>query len=595
MKIKWNLELLYKNEQEIKEQEKEVIDVSNTFINKWKDRKDYLTDETILKQALDDYIFWIKNFGANAKASYYYSLKLSLDENNPTLKAKDNLTTDSALKIQNDIQFFELNLAKISTDKQKQFLSSANLAPYKHFLEKLFSLSKHLLSDSEEKIINLKSVSGYSNWVQMLSGLLSDEEDIIKNKKGKPETKNFSQILSSTNNKDKIVRDSAAKSFNTILVKHLKVAENELNSVLQDKKVNDFLKNYSTPQEARLISDDIEESVVNTMIENVKANMHLSHKYYSLKAKLFGVKKLKYHERNVEYGNININCGYEDSVKLILRVLNNLDPQFKQIFEKFINNGQIDVYPTKGKRSGAFCSHNLISHPTYILLNWNNEFRDVTTLAHELGHGINNELVKLKQNAINFGTPTSTAEVASTFFEDFVFQELLKNCDDQTRLSLLMTKAGDDVSSIFRQVAFYNFEIELHKLFRSKGYLSEKEIGDLFQKNMVSYMGPAVEQSIGSQNWWVYVSHFRYYFYVYSYASGLLISKYLQGKVKEDSGFISNVKEFLSAGLSMTPYETLLKSGVDIKNNSVWSKGLQKIDDLLNETENLARKLKKIT
>jgi oligoendopeptidase F len=281
-------------------------------------------------------------------------------------------------------------------------------------------------------------------------------------------------------------------------------------------------------------------------------------------------------------------------VTLVLKVFANLDRQFVDILEQYIQNGQMDVYPKKGKSSGAFCMHHLIIHPTYILLNHTGKLNDVLTLAHELGHGINNELVKEKQNALNFGTPLSTAEVASTFMEDFVLQEILKRADDELRLSIMMMKLNDDASTIFRQVACYRFEQELHQEFRQKGYLSKEEIGQLFQKHMVAYMGDAVEQSPGSENWWIYWSHIRAFFYVYSYASGLLISKSLQHSVKEKPPFIQKVKGFLSAGLSDSPRNIFRNLGIDIADKGFWEGGLDEVENLLLETESLARKLGKL-
>ncbi|HKN19035.1 MAG TPA: M3 family metallopeptidase, partial [Dissulfurispiraceae bacterium] len=216
------------------------------------------------------------------------------------------------------------------------------------------------------------------------------------------------------------------------------------------------------------------------------------------------------------------------------------------------------------------------------------------TLAHELGHGINNELIRKNQNALNFGTSTATAEVASTFMEDFVLQEVLRRADDELKLSIMVKKLNDDASTIFRQVACYLFEQELHSEFRSKGYLSKKDIGDLFLKHMTAYMGPSVEQSPGSENWWVYWSHIRYFFYVYSYASGLLISKSLQHSVKENPAFISRVKEFLSAGLSDSPQNIFKRLGIDITDRGFWNKGLDEVEGLLEETTALARRLGKI-
>ena len=115
----------------------------------------------------------------------------------------------------------------------------------------------------------------------------------------------------------------------------------------------------------------------------------------------------------------------------------------------------------------------------------------------------------------------------------------------------------------------------------------------MFKSHMASYMGEFVNTS-QADNWWIYVPHFRYLFYVYSYASGLLISKAMQRKVKANPKFIEEVKEFLSSGTSDSPQNIFLKLGVNIKKQEFWNSGLDEIQDLLNETENLAKKLGKI-
>ena len=395
------------------------------------------------------------------------------------------------------------------------------------------------------------------------------------------------------NSKTRRVRDSAADAFNGILGKHVDAAEAELNSVLANKKVDDELRHVSRPDLMRHITDDIDSEVVDSLTKTVAERFDISCRYYRLKASLLKVKRLKYHERNIEYGTINTSYPYPQTVRLVRTVFRNLDDSFSSILDRFIENGQLDVYPRKGKVSGAFCAHLLISQPTYILLNHTGRLNDVLTLAHEMGHGINNELIKEKQNALNFGTPLSTAEVASTFMEDFVLREIVKEADDELRLSIMMMRLNDEVSTIFRQVACYRFEQELHQEFRQKGYLSKEEIGRLFQKHMAAYMGNAVEQSPGSENWWIYWSHIRSFFYVYSYASGLLISKSLQHSVRKDPAFIDKVRDFLSAGLSDSPKNIFKRLGVDISDEQFWNKGLDEVEELLNETITLAKKLGK--
>jgi oligoendopeptidase F len=396
------------------------------------------------------------------------------------------------------------------------------------------------------------------------------------------------------NSRTRRVRDTAAAAFNGILAKHVDVAEAEINSVLQHKKIDDELRGSPRPDTIRHLSDDIDSDVVDSLIEAVSKRFDIPSRFYRLKADLLKVKQLRYHERNVEYGEVAKQYPYGKSVVLVHQVMSRLDRQFADIFAGFVENGQIDAYPKKGKDSGAFCIHHLLVQPTYILLNHTGKMHDVLTIAHELGHGINNELIRAKQHALDFGTPTSTAEVASTFMEDFVLDEILRKADDDLRLAIMMQKLNDDMSSIFRQVACYRFEQELHREFRDKGYLSKEQIGTLFRKYMAAYMGEAVEQSDGSENWWVYWSHIRYFFYVYSYASGLLISKSLQNAVKKDPAFINEVKEFLSAGLSDSPKNIFANLGIDISDKDFWNKGLDEVERLLNETTALAVRMGKI-
>jgi oligoendopeptidase F len=592
----WNLRLLFENDRDprIEDEMAEVERKSYGFINKWKNRKDYLRDPEVLRQALDEYEEWKRDCGADGNPGYYFWLRTQQDQNSPDLKARFNKMEEFSRKIENDIQFFYLGIGKIPLRLRKKFLDYPGLKNYRHFIDRIFAESRHLLGEREERIMNLKSSTSYSNWVKMTAGFLVREERKVLLEDGRTEVKTFSDILSLMNSAEKKVRDSAGKAFNDILERHVDVAEAELNSVLANKKVDDELRNFSRPDLSRHISDDVDSEVVDCLIEAVSKRFDIPAKYYGLKARLLGVRKLKYHDRNADFGGISNKYSFAESRRLVHRVLTRLDREFADIFESFVKNGQIDVYTEKGKASGAFCVHHCLSQPTFILLNHTGTLHDVLTMAHEVGHGINNELIRKRQNALNFGTPTSTAEVASTFFEDFVLEEILRGSDDEQRLAIMVMKLNDDVSTIFRQAACYRFERELHKAFGEKGYLSKDEIGAFFRKHMSAYMGDFVEQSPGSENWWVYWGHIRYFFYVYSYAGGLLISKSLQNSVKKDPAFVTNVKEFLSAGLSDSPGNIFRKLGIDITDGAFWNSGLDEVENLLKKTTELARRLGKI-
>ena len=307
-----------------------------------------------------------------------------------------------------------------------------------------------------------------------------------------------------------------------------------------------------------------------------------------------GQKKIAYHERNVEYGEITKKYPYEEAVELVYEVFTDLDQEFAEIFKGFVEKGCIDVFPKKGKRGGAFCTHNLAHEPIYILLNHTNLLDNVLTIAHEVGHGIHNTLFLKAQNALNADSALSTAEVASTYMEDFVLDKLMAEGDEELKLSLMMMKLNSDISTVFRQISCVKFEQELHKEFREKGYLSHQEIGELFRKHMEAYMGDFVEQTEGSQNWWVYWSHIRRFFYNYSYANGLLISKALQNETKKDKNFTTKVKEFMAAGSSKSTKQIFADIGINIADTTFWHTGLDEVEKLLKDTEALAKKLGKI-
>lgn len=582
--MKWNLNPLFKSDTnpQIGKKQEAVKKASYSFINKWKIHKDYLSDPKVLAVALKEYEAWAANFGTNDQVCYYFWLRSEQEKNNPKVKAELNHAKDLAVRIENDIQFFTLNLSKVSLATQKKFLKSPELKIYQHFLTRLFESARFVRSDAEEKILNQLSDTSYRRWVDLIESLLAEEER---------EGQNFPTLLADCANQDKKKRDRASKNVNEILAAWTPVAEQELNAVLEYKKSIDQIREAEEPETLRLISDDIDQQSVEAMLSTVENNFKLAERYYRLKAKLLKQDKLTYFERGVPVGRVNKKWSFAEAQKLVSQQLTKLDPELGQIFASFIENGQLDILPKKGKSDGAFCAHYSSTLPTYILLNHTGEWRDVKTLAHEVGHGINNELTRKMSRPIYFGTPTSTAEVASTFFEDLVLASSREQLADREKLAMMMAKLDDEVSTIFRQVAAYRFEQELHCAYRQQGYLSKEAIGQLWQKEMKKYLGPAVTFPEGSENWWVYWGHFRNFFYVYSYASGLLIAKSLQTKVHENPQFIQKVKNFLGAGLSASPKELFLNLGLDISRPDFWQAGIDQFADLLTETEKLYNKL----
>ena len=592
----WNLKDLLRSDNDPAQNKKsKIYEKKNMdFVKKWKGRDGYLKDPKVLKETLDELGHLIGAYSLGGDVGYYFFLRSHQNKSDPTIKAKLSTINDLSTKIENELEFFTNRLAKVPKDKQKEFLKSPDLLPYKHFLEMLFLEAKYLLSENEEKIMNLLEPTSVYNWVKMTSDFLTREEREVVNEKGKKVKKSFSEIRSLTGDKNKKVRDSAAEAFSDIIKKQSDVAEAEINSILKSKKINDELRKINRPDLGRHIADDIDSKAVDSLLDAVESRFDISKRYYKLKAQLMGCKKLKYHERNVEYGVFTKKFSYEETVDLVAKALKKLNGEFFEIFKNMVENGRIDVYPRKNKDDSEFCVSTFKDGPTYIMLNHAGQLSDVVTFAHEIGHAINDGLTKKSQNALNMFVPVSMAEVASTFIQDFSLDEVSKGVSDEEKLTLNMRRLNDSVSSVMRQVACYRFEQSLHKAFRENGYLSKKQIGEIFLKHMKAYMGSYVEQSKGAENWWVPWSHIREFFYVYSYASGELIAKSMQRSVRENHEFVAKIKDFLKAGSSESPKNTFLKLGIDIDNKNFWLKGLEEVDALLKDTQRLAKKLGKV-
>ncbi len=588
----WNLSYLLKSDDDpnIEKYRKELTKKTDEFVANWSQNQEYLKDPEQLKIALDEFCA-LSSMHQNGAEAFYFGLRATLDSMDTGIRAKENKSEEFSKQITNKVVFFTLSLSRIEENNQKLMLNSPLLKDYRHFLEIKFLEAKHRLNVSEEQILILKSGPAYEKWIQLVENSLSKEEARVLKEDGKTEVATLEEMQTLTASPKKEVRASAARALSDVFEKKSDMAEAEINAILENKRVDDELRNFDTPEQSRLMSDDIDSEVVDAMIEAVKSNYDLSIRFMDFKAKLLKQDKFEYYERGLGYGDVQKEYNYGDSLELVDSVLSGLDPEFSKILRELSDKGLIDVYPKKGKRGGAFCAGFTKSLPTYVMLNHTNKLRDVTTIAHEIGHAINNELMRKERNELNFATPLSTAEVASTFMEDFVFDRLLEDASEEEELVLRVGQLQDQIATIFRQVAAYRFEQELHSEFRKTGYVDKDKINELFCKHMKEYLG---DHADGAENWWVYWPHIRRFFYVYSYASGLLISKALQSKVKQDKTFIIHVKEFLSAGTSKSPKDIFLQLGVDISDSNFWKEGISEIKTQIDQTEQLAKKLGKI-
>lgn len=564
------------------------------FAKKWKKDQSYLTDMKSLKKALDQ----SEAMGdlPDTEGMYIFLMR-QIESGNTNLAAAEKKYIQWAQELSNNVRFFGISLGKIDKKLQKQILKNPEFSDYKNYLKGVFETAKYVLSEKEEKILSLKSGVSHGNWDSMVEELFSHESRIVlthgKGSARPKKSKTFSELFPMMNDTCTRVRNSAAAGIEDIINKNAFIVEKEFNSILENKKINDELRGYDRPDQSRVLANDISHEIVDTLAEVVTDNFKISRDYYALKAQLLKKDALGYHERNLAVSKVTKKYTYKQAVDLIYESMSDIDPEFAEIHMNLCESGKVDVFPKKGKRGGAFCMYYGKSEPVYIMLNYTDTVTDVSTLAHEMGHAIHGTLAK-RETSTNYATPMFIAEIASNFCEEYAFDKIIEQSDDKEKLTLYMQKIGDSISSINRQIAAYNFEKQVHVDFREKGYLSREEIGMIFKKHMVAYMGSKVLQNYSAENWWMYWHHFRTPFYVYAYSSGLLIASAMRAIIRKNPEKWPQVKEFFYTGTSTSPQQTFAKMGIDITDPFFWEEGMGEIKSLLKETRKLAKKLGKI-
>jgi len=338
------------NDPKISQDNAKVSQAIHTFVKKWKTNKEYKKDPRILRQVLDAY--------QDLRKKYYYGTKESI-----FLRAQSMLTQDESIKAASnkaelvsrdlmlELDFFELALGKTSPQQQKIFLSDVSLSHYHYYLQRIFQTAKHHLTQAEEKIITLLSKGANADRSRMISDFFATSSKSIKDPQGDKHQLPFEQLMTSLSDTDKTTRDQAAKAIHAICKQHAPAAERELNAILEYRFTMDQLRGYTRPDQSRHISDDVPSEVVDTLVQVVSQSYNISHEYYQLKAQLLKQDHLAYHERNVSIlfaPEPQFTRG--KAVKIVDATLSDLDPKFGKIFNQFIQQGQIDVYPAQGKQ-----------------------------------------------------------------------------------------------------------------------------------------------------------------------------------------------------------------------------------------------------
>lgn len=576
----WNLTVLYKNTKDphILKDIARFEEAISRFEKKYKTTIQNFQKPAFLRVALTEYEK-LSAMPEASRAGYYFGLRRELNAKDDEAEKLLNVLSDRLTKAGNKLLFFELALGKLPFPVQKKLLRDTTLTKFHYYLHNLFEEAKHHLSEPEEKILNLKGNTSYGLWVAGTEKILNRKSITWKGKKV-PVAEAFELIA-------RLPKTDRRKLW-ALCIEVLKslgeVAENEVTAIMLDKKVNDELRGFSKPYSATLLGNENSESSIEALIAAVKRNYGIAHRFYRLKAKMLGLKKLTYADRSATIGN-EPKISFNDATATLREVFHNVNPLYGNILDDMLEKRQIDVYPKSGKTGGAFCA-SLENLPTYVLLNYVPSTRSLMTYAHEMGHAIHAERSKL-QPSVYQGHSTAVAETASTLFEQLVFDANLKLLTKKEKIVALHDQIQDAMSSIVRQVAFFDFEHELHLMVRKNGAVNENELAALMQKHLKAYLGPAVEVTRDDGYSFVYISHFRRFFYVYTYAYGNLISNAIAEKFKADKNFRKQIDQFLIAGCSKSPEEIFNAIGIDTTKPTFFELGLKKLSERIDELEAL--------
>jgi oligoendopeptidase F len=570
-KTEWDLSLIYKGDvaPQIKKDLSAIKKAYLAFAKKYSKDKKHLKNDKALRKAIEDYEALGKN-PSGERPYLYYSYKRNLNSGDNEAQAELMKLSNFFTELSNQTEFFMLEIAKIAAPIQKKFLKSKELAPFKYLLKKIFEGAKHQLSEPEEKIMNLKGLPAHGMWVSGFSRLLN-KQTVNFQGKDLPVSEASGLIPTLPKAERRELHDKLMEVYRGVS----DFAESEMNALLTNKKINDKLRNYKAPYEATVKEYENEAKTVKDLVASVTKNFYIAHKFFKIKAEMLGEEKLFYSDRAAKVGEANIKMPFEEAVSKTISAFNSADSEFGAYVQEMFQNGQVDVFPKKGKTSGAFCSSSS-TQPTFVLLNHIEDFRSLTTLAHEMGHALHSKYSKVQRPVYEDYT-ISVAEVASTFFENLVFEDAMQGLDDKQKMVLLHDKINDDISTIFRQIACFNFENELHETVRKEGFVPKEKIAELMNKHMQSYLGNKFEMKEGDGYFFATWSHIRRFFYVYSYAFGQLVSDSLYEMYKQDKSNIVKIKKFLSAGGSQSPENIFKAIGIN-PDKKFFEKGLKKIE-----------------
>lgn len=589
--ITWDLSDLYSGfeDPKIEKNKNEIKDLAEKFVKKYKGKINSpdLTTEFLL-QCLQDYEQILEK---QTLFSNYFYYRHSKDTQSEKVSKYYQQAREFSNQISSQLVWLELEWVNLDNQLAKKLINHPKLADYSHYLAHERKFKSHRLSEKEEQILVKKSQTSGSAFVKLYD--LIDNGLKLKLKiDGQIKELSQSELKPYlTVHPNREIRKSAAEALTKGVKSQQKLYAFILNTLLLDKKINDELRNYKYPQQATFLSYEVDKKTVDNLVETVEKSYSICEHFYLTKQEILKVDQLYEWDRYSPIYKTDKTYSWKEAKTIILDAFYQFSDQFGNIAKLFFDKKWIDAEISEGKHSGAFCSYGTPSTHSYVLINFTGKINDILTLAHELGHGIHHYLSR-DQKLLEFWASTAVAEIASIFCESLVFDKLFQELGDKKiKTNLLANKLQSDFSSIFRQIAFYQFETAIHRHRREKGELSLKEFSQYYQHQLQAMFGKGLKLTRGHQYWWMPILHFYHYnFYVFTYSMGNLLTYSLYNIYQNDKkSFLKNYLKALKLGGSKTPAEIIAVIGIDISDREFWQHGIDYLNNLVNQFENLTK------
>ncbi len=488
--------------------------------------------------------------------------------------------------------WIEPELTSIPWDTIDRWMhENEDLAVYRQSLHDTFRQKEHVLSEDQEKLMAL---AGQVRSVPYNAYNLLSNADIqfptITNEEGQEVELDDSAFYLYMRSTDRNVRKAAYEAIVGTYKNFRNTAAALLNGAVQSHLFTVRARGYDSCLQAALDGGNIPVEVYNNLVTTVNDNLHLLHRYQTLRKKYLGLDDGVHAydlfapfttEARLEYS-------YEEAVDEMKKALAPLGDEYCRIMARGIESRWIDVYPTKGKRSGAYSSGSYLTQP-YILLNFHGGYEDMSTLAHEVGHSMHSYLSRRDQPYVYSRYDIFCAEVASVTNEILLQNYVLERIDDQeTKLYLLTELLEGFRGTVFRQTMFSEFEQKIHEMAEQGVPLTADSMSAAYGEIMKKYYGPNYTHDELVDSYWIRIPHFYYNFYVYKYSTSYCASSNIAARIlKGEPGAVDAYLEFLSAGSHKYPIDVLKLARVDMTSPQPIEDAMKYFEHLLDETEAL--------